>query len=395
MMNFDKNMNIGVLGAGTMGAGIAQVASTAGHNVVLCDTTIQALEKAISSTSTGLDKLVSKSKIEQSVANDIMSRITTSVNIEDFASCGLVIEAIVEDLSIKQKVFAKFESVVNDNCILASNTSSLSIGSIASICKNPERVIGLHFFNPAHILPLVEVVPSILSDKSLVSSIYKLMKDWGKTPVIAKDTPGFIVNKVARPFYGEALRIYEENIADFASIDSALKTIGGFRMGPFELMDLIGNDINYKVTETVFTEFYFDGRYMPSITQKRYSEAGLLGRKSGRGFYDYSNNTEKHISNIDEKTSQYIFNRVLVMLINEAVDTLFRGIASREDIDLAVTKGVNYPKGLLKWADEIGIDNIYNQLKSLYDIYLEDRYRPCPLLLSMAQSGSKFYQESE
>jgi 3-hydroxybutyryl-CoA dehydrogenase len=241
----------------------------------------------------------------------------------------------------------------------------------------------------------VEVVPSILSDKSLVSSIYKLMKDWGKTPVIAKDTPGFIVNKVARPFYGEALRIYEENIADFASIDSALKTIGGFRMGPFELMDLIGNDINYKVTETVFTEFYFDGRYMPSITQKRYSEAGLLGRKSGRGFYDYSNNTEKHISNIDEKTSQYIFNRVLVMLINEAVDTLFRGIASREDIDLAVTKGVNYPKGLLKWADEIGIDNIYNQLKSLYDIYLEDRYRPCPLLLSMAQSGSKFYQESE
>lgn len=388
-------MNIGVLGAGTMGAGIAQVASTAGHNVVLCDTTIQALEKAISSTSTGLDKLVSKSKIEQSVANDIMSRITTSVNIEDFASCGLVIEAIVEDLSIKQKVFAKFESVVNDNCILASNTSSLSIGSIASICKNPERVIGLHFFNPAHILPLVEVVPSILSDKSLVSSIYKLMKDWGKTPVIAKDTPGFIVNKVARPFYGEALRIYEENIADFASIDSALKTIGGFRMGPFELMDLIGNDINYKVTETVFTEFYFDGRYMPSITQKRYSEAGLLGRKSGRGFYDYSNNTEKHISNIDEKTSQYIFNRVLVMLINEAVDTLFRGIASREDIDLAVTKGVNYPKGLLKWADEIGIDNIYNQLKSLYDIYLEDRYRPCPLLLSMAQSGSKFYQESE
>jgi 3-hydroxybutyryl-CoA dehydrogenase len=276
---------------------------------------------------------------------------------------------------------------------LASNTSSLSIGSIASGCKNPERVVGLHFFNPANILPLVEIVPSVLTDNSIVDLLYNLMKEWKKAPVIAKDTPGFIVNKTARPFYGEALRIYEEGIADFASIDYAVKSIGGFKMGPFELMDLIGNDVNYKVTETVFTEFYYDKRYIPSITQKRYAEAGLLGKKSGRGFYNYVEKDKNVEPNISNDSAKMIFERILFMLINEASDTLYRGIASRDDIDMALTKGVNYPKGLLRWADEIGLNNVYVKLQSLYDLYLEERYRPCPLIKKMAQNNEKFYND--
>lgn len=393
MINFNKHVKIGVLGAGTMGAGISQVAATAGHNVILCDSNAEALTNAVNSLTGGLMKLVEKGKIDAKKVDEIIERISTTENIEDFAPCGLVIEAIVEDISVKKSIFSKFETIVKDTCFLASNTSSLSIGSIASACKHPERVIGLHFFNPAQILPLVEIVPSILTERTIADMLYELMKEWGKVPVMAKDTPGFIVNKVARPFYGEALRIYEEGIAGFADIDYAMKTIGGFRMGPFELMDLIGNDVNYKVTETVFNEFYYDGRYKPSITQKRYVEAGLLGRKSGRGFYDYSAGTVKVEPTIDAHKAKEIFERIIVMLINEAADTLHRGIATKEDIDLAVTKGVNYPNGLLRWADEIGVEKVYYQLKSLYDIYFEERYRPSPNLRLLAIRNRKFYQD--
>ncbi|MBX3043642.1 MAG: NAD(P)-binding domain-containing protein [Candidatus Kapabacteria bacterium] len=393
MINFNKHVKVGILGAGTMGAGIAQVAATAGHNVILCDSNSEALDKSINSIAAGLIKLVEKGKIEKIEADNILSRITKTDDINNFSQCGMIIEAIVENLEVKQKVFQQIESIVKGTCFLATNTSSISIGSIASACKNPERIVGLHFFNPANIMPLVEIVPSILTDKNVVDILYELMKEWKKVPVAAKDTPGFIVNKVARPFYGEALRIYEEGIASFEEIDHAMKKFGGFKMGPFELMDLIGNDVNYKVTETVFTEFYFDGRYKPSITQKRYAEAGLLGRKSGRGFYDYQNPRTKSEPEIDNAKAKEIFERILVMLINEAVDTLHRNIASKEDIDLAVTKGVNYPKGLLRWADEIGTEKVFYQLKSLYDIYFEERYRPSPLLRKMALKGMNFFND--
>jgi 3-hydroxybutyryl-CoA dehydrogenase len=255
-----------------------------------------------------------------------------------------------------------------------------------------ERVIGIHFFNPAPLMPLVEIIPGISTKEGLAGEIKKLIESWKKMPVIAKDTPGFIVNRVARPFYGESIRIYEEGIADFATIDAAMKEIGGFKMGPFELMDLIGNDINYTVTETVWKQFYNDPKFKPSLTQKRLVEAKQFGKKSGRGYYDYSEGA-KVVEPKKEKTlAEQIFMRVLVMLINEASDALYYGVATKEDIDLAMTKGVNYPKGLLKWADEIGIDKVLSALERLYTEYNEDRYRPSVLLKKMMKEGKKgFY----
>ncbi|MDA0890456.1 MAG: 3-hydroxyacyl-CoA dehydrogenase family protein, partial [Bacteroidetes bacterium] len=297
---------------------------------------------------------------------------------------------IIEDLKIKQKLFSDIEKLVDEKCIIASNTSSLSIASIGSACKKAERVIGIHFFNPAPLMPLVEIIPAVQTSEETLKSAKAMIDSWGKVTVVVKDTPGFIVNRVARPFYGESLRIYEEGIADFATIDWALKEIGGFKMGPFELMDYIGNDINYTVTETVFTSFYFDQRYKPSFTQKRMMEAGFLGRKSGRGYYDYSlENLPK--ANEDRQLGKKILWRVLSMLINEAADALFLKIASREAIDLAMTKGVNYPKGLLAWADEIGINNVLKQLEGLQKEYGEDRYRPSPLLKNMVKENKTFY----
>jgi 3-hydroxybutyryl-CoA dehydrogenase len=382
---------IGVLGAGSMGSGIVQIAATNKHHVTLVDLNEEALVKASTGLKNILSRLVQKEKIDQATADNIMGRITFSTSTKDLAECDLIIEAIIENLEVKKKVFAQLESITSPDCILASNTSSLSIASIASACKKSERVIGIHFFNPAPLMPLVEIIPAVQTSETTKIASRKLIDSWGKVTVLAKDTPGFIVNRVARPFYGEALRIYEEGVADFATIDWAMTEIGGFRMGPFTLMDYIGNDVNYTVTETVFAAFYYDPRYKPSFTQKRHSEAGWYGRKSGRGYYNYADDAEMPTPNKDEKLGDLIFNRILVMLINEAIDALFLNIASKEDIDLAMTKGVNYPKGLLKWADEIGLDNVLSQLETLFAEYGEDRYRPSVLLRRMVREKKTFF----
>ena len=289
---------IGVLGAGTMGAGIAQVAAQSGHAVILVDSNNQQLEKAQASLAAILSKLVEKEKITAAEKLAIENRIQYANNLEDFAPCDLVIEAIVEDLAVKNAVFHSMELHVSKECILASNTSSLSIASIGSVLENPDRIIGIHFFNPAPLMPLVEVIPSVQTSAVVLNDIVDLIRTWQKTVVVCKDTPGFIVNRVARPFYGEALRIYEEGIADFATIDWAMVQFGGFKMGPFTLMDYIGNDVNYAVTESVFQAFYFDPRFKPSFTQKRLKEAAYYGRKSGRGFYDYSAGSSMPLSKI-------------------------------------------------------------------------------------------------
>jgi 3-hydroxybutyryl-CoA dehydrogenase len=382
-------MKVSVIGSGTMGAGIAQIAATNGNEVFLYDSFDGSIENAQNKLTKILNRLVEKDRITQQENETILGRINFTKNINEISGSDIVIEAIIENLEIKQKVFSEIESLVEDNCIIASNTSSLSIASIASACNKPDRVVGIHFFNPAPLMPLVEIIPSVQTSEKTLNSAKSIIDEWRKVTVIAKDTPGFIVNRVARPFYGEAIRVYEEGIADFATIDWAMREIGGFRMGPFELMDYIGNDINYTVTETVFAAFYFDQRYKPSFTQKRMMEAGYLGRKSGRGYYDYS--IEFPQANEDRELGKKILWRVLSMLINEASDALFLNIATKEDIDLAMTKGVNYPKGLLKWADEIGIKNVLSQLDDLQNEYGEDRYRPSPLLKRMAKENKTFY----
>jgi len=390
-------MNVGIIGGGTMGSGIAQVAATSGCTVKLYDTNQAALDKAKASLEKILLRLIEKGRIDTSEKDRIQANIAYVSNLKDLADSNLTIEAIIENLDIKKKVFSELESYVTEDCIIASNTSSLSIASIAASLKKPERCVGIHFFNPAPLMKLVEVIPAVQTSKEVLEKSIQTIKDWKKVVAVAKDTPGFIVNRVARPFYGEALRIYEEGVADFATIDHSLKSLGGFRMGPFELMDFIGNDVNYTVTETVFTAFYFDPRYKPSFTQKRFSEAGYLGRKSGKGFYDYDANGRKIESSdvtlnaVEESLKEQIIDRVLVMLINEAADALFLNIASAEDMDIAMTKGVNYPKGLLAWADEKGIDWCVEKLDALYNEYHEDRYRCSPLLRKMNRENKTFF----
>jgi 3-hydroxybutyryl-CoA dehydrogenase len=371
---------IGIVGAGSMGSGIAQVAATAGHIVHLFDTNKEQLEKAESKLAKIMLRLAEKGRVTEHEANDIMRRINYCSELEGLKSSGLIIEAIIENLDVKKSVFKKLEDLVSADCILASNTSSLSIASIAAACDKAERVIGIHFFNPAPLMPLVEIIPAVQTSDEITNTSRELIDSWKKVTVLAKDTPGFIVNRVARPFYGEALRIYEEGVADFATIDWAMTEIGGFRMGPFTLMDFIGNDINYTVTETVFAAFYYDPRYKPSFTQKRHSEAGWYGRKSGRGYYNYADGVMQPEPKKDPELGKYIVNRIVAMLINEAIDAQFLNIASPEDIDLAMTKGVNYPKGLLVWAKEIGYEECLRRLEELQELYGEDRYRPSPLL---------------
>lgn len=381
---------IAIIGSGTMGVGIAQVVATANCQVKLYNINQAALDKAKVTLETILNRLIKKGRIDIPEKSRIQKNIAYVNNLKDLYDSSLVIEAIIENLDIKKKVFSELETYLSDDCIIASNTSSLSITSIAASLQKPERSIGIHFFNPAPLMKLVEIIPAVQTSKVVLEQSVAIISSWNKTVAVAKDTPGFIVNRIARPFYGEALRIYEEGIADFSTIDWSMKTIGGFRMGPFELMDFIGNDISYTVTKTVFAAFYFDPRYKPSFTQKRYVEARYLGRKSGKGYYDYSENAVKPKPNQDIVLGQKILDRILVMLINEAADALFLNIASAEDIDNAMTKGVNYPKGLLDWANEKGIDWCVEALDELYDIYREDRYRCSPMLRKMKEKGITF-----
>ena len=371
---------LGVLGAGAMGSGIAQVAATFGWEVRLVDINKEAIVTSRNKLQKILNRQVEKGRMSDLEVKEIMGRIRFGSSLTSFEGCDMVIEAIVENLDIKKKVFREIEQIVDEECILATNTSSLPVTAIAAAVERPGRVLGIHFFNPAPLMKLVEIIPAIQSDQSIVVKSQKIIDSWNKFTVIAKDTPGFIVNKVARPFYGEAIRIYEEGIASPATIDWAMKELGGFRMGPFELTDYIGHDVNYKVTETVWEAFYYDSRYKPSFAQKRLVDAGYLGRKTGRGFYDYSEGAMNPEPTKNEYLGKSVLNRILAMLINEAADAVHMGICTEEDVETAMTKGVNYPKGLLAWGREMGYKNVVELLDSLYDQYHEERYRVSPWL---------------
>lgn len=390
MININK---IAVVGAGSMGSGIVEVAAKAGCKVYVWDPN-PAQEQLFKSIAKHLDKLAEKGKWDPNRSQEVLNSIQWFDRLESIPPCDLIIEAIPEKLELKVHTFQTLEAHQPETTILASNTSSLSIAGIAGGLAKPERFLGLHFFNPAFIMPLVEVIPGIATEPKLAHQMSELMKAWGKIPVVAKDTPGFIVNRVARPFYGEAIRIFEEGIASPEEIDHAMKTLGGFKMGPFELMDFIGHDVNFAVTESVYAAFWNDPRYKPSFAQKRLVEAGRLGRKSGQGFYSYADGqAQNQAATENPQRDQKVFERILVMLMNEAIDARFWNIASAKDLDLAMTKGVNYPKGLLQWADEWGAQKVHDLMMGLYQRYNEDRYRPSPLIADTLHSQTNFYNE--
>ena len=381
---------IAVIGCGTMGLGIAQIAAMQQHQVYVYDSNPIALQNAKIKLQKTLDSLVEKTKITNEQSLLYFQQVNWCEQIENISNCDLVIEAIIEDFEIKKQIFAKINQLVSPQCIIASNTSSLSITSLAACVSHPQRFIGIHFFNPAPIMPLVEIIPAIQTDTNTISTATAIVSNWKKTIVQAKDTPGFIVNRVARPYYGEAIRIYEEGIATKEQIDQIMRNEGGFRMGPFELMDFIGHDVNYAVTETVWKAFYFNSKYTPSFSQKRLVEAGYLGKKTGRGFYIENESKDKLIE-VDSELSRTVFERILCMLLHEAADALYYKIASRDDIDMAMAKGVNYPKGLLQWADDFGIEKCVSILDYYFDYYHEERYRCSVLLRNMANDRINFY----
>ncbi len=485
---------IGVIGAGAMGAGIAQIAAQAGHRVCLFDTDMGAADKAKAKIGETLATLATKGKIDRAAADAAAGRIVAVHALGDFVSAKLIIEAIVEDLDVKRKLLRELEVVVSPDTILASNTSSLSITALAAGMKYPGRVAGMHFFNPAPLMPLVEVVSGLATNPETANTIYATALAWGKAPVHARSTPGFIVNRCARPFYAEALRVLAERAADPATLDAIMREAGGFRMGPFELMDLIGLDVNVAVTRSVWQAFFHDARFTPSVTQHEMVAAGYLGRKAGRGFYDYGANAVKPtpttepprpkpgkvtrrgelrmgaelaarlgatsaaadarfpqgalhlddaawlvpgngrtatavaadagvrdvvtfdlafdyakctrlalaradtcsdaafsaavgalqaagiaVSRIDDVAGLVVL-RTVAMLANEAADAVTQGIASAADVDLALQKGVNYPRGPLAWADALGPVFIRDTLSNLAAHYGEDRYRLSPLI---------------
>lgn len=509
-----KGSIVAVVGSGAMGSGIAQVAAAAGHQVRLFDTRAEAVDKAIADIGKVFGKLVEKGRMGAAEADLARERLSGVASLHDVKEAAIVIEAIVENLDVKRKLFTELENIVGPDCILATNTSSISVTAIAAPLKHPERLVGMHFFNPVPLMALVEVISGIATSRAVADTVYATAESWGKNPVHAKSTPGFIVNRVARPFYAEALRLLNEQAADPATLDAVMRDCGGFRMGPFELMDLIGHDVNFSVTQSVHAAYFGDPRFTPSVLQQELVNAGFLGRKTGRGFYRYGDDADKpvpqaeapqprpksvsltldrgiehaitepieqrlkaagfdvtrrrpakegdvpafhcngaaifltdgrsaterataishpdtilydlildhagakrialaradqcgdtawlsavglfqaagfEVSRLDDVPGMAVM-RTVAMLANEAADAVNQGVCSAAAVDIAMQKGVNYPKGPLAWADAVGIDHVVTVLSNLAATYGEDRYRVSPLLRRKhAVHGARFH----
>lgn len=511
MQALPKGSIVAVVGSGAMGSGIAQVAATAGHQVLLFDTRIEAADKAIDGIKATYAKLVEKGRMgaaEADLAGERLKRIGT---LQEASGAVLVVEAIVENLDTKRSLFSELETIVADDCILATNTSSISVTAIAANLRRAERLVGMHFFNPVPLMALVEVISGIATGKQVADTVYATAEAWGKSPVHARSTPGFIVNRVARPYYAESLRLLLEQAGDPATIDAVLRDCGGFRMGPFELMDLIGHDVNFSVTNSVYNAYFGDPRFTPSILQQELVNAGFLGRKTGRGFYRYGEGVEKPavqlesprarpdavaligsesdtltplaerlaaagyelpreetldatpgflcqgaavylsdgrsateraaeswhpdtvvydllldagkatrialaradqcsseaydavvgmfqaagfaVTRLDDVPGMAVM-RTVAMLANEAADAVNQGVCSAQAVDIAMQKGVNYPRGPLAWADSVGLQHVVTVLSNLAATYGEDRYRVSPLLrrkLAADPQGARFH----
>ena len=512
----EKGSIVAVIGSGAMGSGIAQVAAASGYEVRLFDTRPEVVAKAIADIGSMYLKLAEKGRMSRDEAAAAGARLHPVADLHQVAGAAIVIEAIVENLDVKRMLFADLEAVVGDDCILATNTSSISVTAIAAKLRRPERLVGMHFFNPVPLMALVEVISGLATSPQVADTVFATASAWGKNPVHAKSTPGFIVNRVARPFYAEGLRLLSEQAADAATLDAVMRESGGFRMGPFELMDLIGHDVNFSVTQSVFNAYFGDPRFMPSVHQQEMVNAGFLGRKSGRGFFQYGADavklapqsepaqakpevvglsiepdtkhavtapieqrlgfsgytvthrkslpnaahdeapafhcmgaavfltdgrsaTERAAANKHPDTVLYDlvldaasatrialaradqcsdaaynavvglfqgagFNvtllddvpgmavmRTVAMLANEAADAVNQGVCSVEAVDIAMQKGVNYPRGPLAWADAVGIAHVVKVLSNLAATYGEDRYRVSPLLRRKLANGSTFH----
>jgi 3-hydroxybutyryl-CoA dehydrogenase len=372
---------VGIVGSGTMGAGIAQVASTAGAEVILFDVRRELADKAKERIASALRKLAQTGKLEVATAETALASITPTERLADLGPAELVIEAVPEKLDLKRALFADLGRLCARDAILATNTSSLSVGAIASAAAAPERVAGMHFFNPAAMLPLVEVVQAASSADATVDRLLATARAWGKTPIRVRDTPGFVVNRVARPFYLEAFRMLEEDLAPIESIDGALE-LAGFRMGPGRLLDLIGLDVNWDVSCSVYESFDKAARFEPNPIQKRMIDEGRLGRKSGRGFYVYGDTPARPGASpeIDPVLAETIVLRTVGCIVNEAARALGDGIASADDIDVAMKLGTNYPKGPLAWGRELGPERIVAMLRGMGTRHPE-RYAVAPRLL--------------
>ena len=380
--------HIAVIGTGAMGAGIAQVAASAGHPVHLVDAVDGAAERAQESIAERLDDRVRRGRMTQAEADEVVARLLPTATVGDLPECAVVLEAVKEDLAVKQALFAQVASGQPPTTVLASNTSSIDVDAIADAVPSPERVIGLHFFNPAPAMALVEVVSGRRSADAFLTFGADLVRAWGKTPVRCASTPGFVVNRVARPFYGEAQRLLAAEVADAPTIDAALRS-AGFKLGPLELTDLIGQDVNLAVGTSVWEQTERDPRYEPTALQQQLVADGRLGRKSGRGIYAYAADGTLETSAPDEERVAELVGgpivtdpvaRTLAMLVNEAVDLVHRGEASAADVDLAMRLGAGYPRGIIEWGREIGFDVVDRQIRELDAAFPGGRYRPSPAL---------------
>ena len=374
--------DIAVVGAGTMGAGIAESAISAGLTTTIIDVQEEALARGQETIESNLDRRVGKGRIAESEKEAALRRLSTATSLDACAGVPLIVEAVVEDIGIKEGVFSELDRFADESAVLATNTSSLSVARIASATQSPGRVVGMHFFNPVPAMRLVEVVAGAFTDSSAVRIVEEMAKRLGKTPIHVSDTPGFVVNRVARPFYLEALRMVEAG-NDPGQVDAAIRE-AGFRMGPLQLADLIGLDINLAVSESLFERYYYHPRFRPSHLQRLMVEAGLLGRKNGRGFYDYGDG--EHRPAEEDGTgdvSEDLALRVISCIVNEAFLTNSEGVASAEDIDKAMKLGANYPKGPFEWVEEIGVKTILKNLDSLRATFGE-AYIAAPSLRAQA-----------
>lgn len=393
---------IGVLGAGTMGAGIVQVAAEAGFEVLVFDPFEGAVERARERIGGFLDRKVEKGQLSADDVAAAKRRMTPAARMDELARADLVIEAIPEDLDLKRDAFRHLDAAAAPDAVLATNTSSLSVASIASATNRPERVLGMHFFNPVPLMALVEVIAGPLTDPALADEMALIARRLGKTPVVAADTPGFIVNRVQRACYLEAFRIFEEGSAELAAIDEAMRGIG-FRMGPFELADIVGTDVNLAAGMAIFEGFFGDPRYRPAQVQRRVVDAGRLGRKTSAGYYDYATDGARgtawsallprpdgvpRLARID---AAQIEARILATIVNEAASAVADGVAPPQAIDTAMRLGSNWPEGPLAWGERIGLASVVNTLEALHAAVPDGRYRVTPLLRSLAASDGSFF----